>query len=171
MRRRNDRKEVLMKVQAVMTRDVRVVKEKGSLADAGCIMADFDCGVLPVMNDQGRLVGILTDRDICLSVAKKNQLPSRIPVGQAMSSKVVSCGPDDDIQVALRTMRSQQVRRLPVLGNDGSLVGILSMDDVVVNASATARAASPPEVTQGEAVSTLKAIYGSRPTRNPIIVP
>jgi CBS domain-containing protein len=159
-----------MKVHTVMTKDVRVVNAKSSLAVAGEAMAEFGCGVLPVVDAQSKVIGILTDRDVCVTLARRNQLASQIPVYRAMSTDVVFCGPDDDIQMALRTMRSQQVRRLPVLGDDGALVGILSMDDVVVNATSWAGNVCP-EVTPGEAVVTLRAIYGSRSARIPPVPP
>ena len=157
-----------MKVRAVMTKTVKFVGPRSDLASAGRMMAENDCGALPVVEDGGRVVGIVTDRDICLAMTAKNRYASGIPVSEVMSKKVYSCGPDEDIQTALRTMQTKQVRRLPVVNDDGKLQGILSMDDVVLHASSP-RASTPPEVTYSEALGTLQGIYKSRPSRRRII--
>jgi CBS domain-containing protein len=157
-----------MKTRAVMTKTVKYVGPNSDLASAGRVMAENDCGALPIIDEKGRVIGIVTDRDICLALTAKNRLASEIPVTDVMSTKVYSCGPDDDIQTALRTMQNKQVRRLPVLNEDGKLQGILSMDDIVLRASSV-RAATPPEVTYGEALNTLQEIYKSRPSRARII--
>ena len=157
-----------MKIRALMTKPVRYVGPKSDLAFAGRVMAENDCGALPVVDEMGRVVGILTDRDICLALSAKNRLAAEVPVAEVMSTRVYFCGTDDDVQTALRTMQNKQVRRLPVLNENGKLQGILSMDDIVLRAS-SAGAATPPEITSGEALDTLQGIYKSRPSRARII--
>jgi CBS domain-containing protein len=146
-----------MKVREVMTRNPNSCRPDSTLPDAARIMANVDCGVLPVVDDETRVVGILTDRDICLAVGAKDRLPSEILVKEIMKPKIVACSPDDDVHIALRTMKNNRVRRLPVLDERGKMTGILSMDDVVLHAGEIKK--KKEDLTYGEAVTTLKAIY------------
>ena len=159
-----------MKVRAVMNKPVKTVNAASSLAAAGKIMSENDCGVLPVVDEKNQVIGVLTDRDVCLALTAKNRLASEVVVEEAMSPRVFACGPDDEIQAALETMEYRLVRRLPVLDDSRKLVGILSIDDIVIHAG-PATAKRPAEVTYGEAFSTLKAICGTRLSHPPLIVP
>ena len=145
-----------MRVRDLMRREPRVTRPDASLAAAGRVMAEVDCGILPVVDD-GRLVGVITDRDVCLAVARQERAASQIEVRRAISADLHTCGPEAAVSDALATMREHRVRRLPVLGPDRALAGILSMDDVVL--------ATRPEGTPGftgpaygEVVETLRAI-------------
>lgn len=128
-----------MKVREIMRCDVRVARPESNLASAGLIMLEAGCGVLPVVAEHGEVVGMITDRDICLAVALRDRPPSEVVVAQAMSDAVYGCRATDDVEEALRVMRDQRVRRLPVLDAHGRLEGILSLDDVVL----FARSGSP----------------------------
>jgi CBS domain-containing protein len=123
-----------MQVRDVMRRDPYICSPGMSLAQAGRIMAEAHCGVLPVVGngEEERVVGVITDRDICLAVAKRDRPPSEIQVRQVMSGEVYGCAADDDLRDALRTMCERQVRRLPVVTSTGRLQGILALDDVIV---------------------------------------
>jgi CBS domain-containing protein len=101
--------------------------------------------------DGGKLVGVVTDRDMYVALATRNKPASQITVGEVSTGKVWACGPDDDVHAALDTMASQRVRRLPVT-QDGALVGVISMNDLVLAAGAE------KEVRNDEVVATLKAI-------------
>ena len=158
-----------MKVRAVMNKPVQTIPAESSLAAAGKIMSENDCGVLPVVDARNQVIGVLTDRDVCLALASKNRLASEVSVHETMSPRVFACGPDDEVQTALETMQYRLVRRLPVLDDERRLVGILSIDDIVIHAGPTA-AKPPSEVTYGEAFDTLKAICGLRATHPPLIV-
>lgn len=116
-----------MKVRELMRHPVRTVTADDSLSDAAALMAARDVGALAVV-EEGRLIGILTDRDIATR-AVANRLRGRARVGEAMTPKVLSCAPDDEIDAALETMAAQQVRRLPVCSADGELVGMISVGD------------------------------------------
>jgi CBS domain-containing protein len=118
----------------VTTAGVKACAPGASLSEAAALMWENDCGVLPVVGEGGRVVGMITDRDICFGAATKNRAPSGITVGEVMTGRVFACGPEDDIHDALKTMRHERVRRLPVVGEDGALEGVLSMDDVVLRA-------------------------------------
>ena len=116
-----------MKVRELMRHPVRTVTPNDSLSDAAAVMAARDVGALAVVAD-GRLAGIVTDRDIATR-AVANRLRGRAPVAEVMTTKVLSCGPEDEIDAVLETMAAQQVRRLPVCSADGELVGMISIGD------------------------------------------
>ena len=146
-----------MKVKDVMTVGAKACMPETSLADAATLMWDNDCGALPVLNVEDRVVGIITDRDICFGATTKNRPPSEVSVGEVITGEVFACGPEDDIRDALKTMRRERVRRLPVLGEAGTLEGIVSMNDVVLKAEGQADGRTP-ELSYGDVVETYKAI-------------
>jgi CBS domain-containing protein len=161
--------EDTMKVRAVMNKPVQTVSADSSLAEAGKRMAENDCGVLPVIDGNGRVIGILTDRDVCLALATKNRLAKDVATHEVMALHVYACGADDDLAKALETMRRQLVRRLPVVDDAGKLVGILSIDDIIIQAGPAS--ATPAGVTYGEAFTTMRAVCGTRVSHPPLIVP
>lgn len=124
-----------MKVHDIMKREPCYTTPGADLAKVGRLMADAGCGFLPVVGDEERVVGVLTDRDVALAVTTRDRKPSEIQVREVMSGEVWDCGPDDDIREALGVMRERKVRRLPVLTHD-RLEAILSLDDVVLEAQA-----------------------------------
>ncbi len=155
-----------MKIKEIMNRPVKSIASDKSLREAGRLMAENDCGVLPVVDQIENVVGILTDRDVCLALATEDRRPSEVLARDVMSSNVFFCRPDDEPQTALSTMQHRLVRRLPVIDEDGKLAGIVSIDDIIMHASPVT-AARLAEVTYGEAFSTLKAICGIRAARRP----
>jgi CBS domain-containing protein len=92
-------------------------------------MWEQNCGVVPVV-DQGRVLGLLTDRDICMATYTQGKPPGAIPVAQAMSHQVYGCSADDSIGAALSLMAEQRLHRLPVLSPDGHLTGMLALADI-----------------------------------------
>lgn len=125
-----------MKVRDLMHRQPRVTSPGSSLAAAGKIMAEVDCGCLPVVGDEDRVVGVITDRDISLALTRLDRRASEIQVRQVMSGEVFTCGPDDDVREAMGVMRKRRVRRLVVVDDSRNLAGILSLDDIVLEARA-----------------------------------
>src|SRR5918993_4730910 len=122
-----------MKVQDIMTSDVEACGPESDLAEAAAIMWRKDCGSVPIVDAEQRIVGMITDRDICMAVCTRNKLATELKVGEVMSGKVFACAPDDNIRDAMETMQSSQLRRLPVVDADGKLRGILSINDVVLH--------------------------------------
>ena len=122
-----------MKVKDLMTPAPRSCSPEATLAAAAKIMGAQTCGARPVV-DAGRTVAMLTDRDICLAVAREDRRPSEMRVEEAMSKGIHFLGKDDPIGRALQLMRRWRVRRLPVLGEDGSLEGILTLNDIAMRA-------------------------------------
>ena len=146
-----------MKVKEVMTAGAKACMPETSLADAALLMWENDCGALPVLSVEDKVVGMITDRDICFGATTKNSAPTVVSVGEIITGKVFTCGPEDDIREALMTMRRERVRRLPVVEADGRLRGIVSMNDVVLKAEEKAKGKAP-ELTYGDVVQTYKAI-------------
>lgn len=146
-----------MKVKEIMTVDPKACTTTTNLAEAASFMWDHDCGILPVVGDGGRVVGLITDRDICIGGATKNGNLSSIAVEEIMTGKVYSCAPEDDLRKALKTMQERKVRRLPVVAPDGTLEGILSINDITLNAKET-RGTRIPDVSFRAVVQTYKAI-------------
>jgi CBS domain-containing protein len=121
-----------MKVQNVMTTNVACCSPDTDLAAAAGLLWKHDCGPLPVTDHEGKVVGMITDRDICMAAATKNRLASEIPVREVMTGAVHACHINDDIKSAIKTMRNEKVLRLPVVNDDGRLLGILSMNDIMI---------------------------------------
>lgn len=142
-----------MKVQEVMTQDVKACFPDTNLAAAAMLMWENDCGVLPVVVNGGSTVGVITDRDIAIAVGTRGRAPQELRVDEVIQGPVVACSLDDDVHTALMTMRKDKLRRLPVLNNEGELKGILSINDVVLHAQKGNKGLDYDDV-----VSTFKAI-------------
>jgi CBS domain-containing protein len=150
-----------MKVQDIMTTDVETCGPESDLGAAATTMWKRDCGSVPVVDGEGKVVGMITDRDICMAVATRNKLASAIKVGEVISGRVYACSPDDRIEDALETMQSAQLRRLPVVDDDGRLHGILSINDVVLHSR---RGRSKKHVAHRDVMTTLKVLSEHRET-------
>lgn len=123
-----------MKVQDIMTRNVRTCGRSANLADAAMIMWHNDCGVVPIVDADGRASGVITDRDICMATATRPLRASEIRVGDVITGELFTCRPDESIRNALQSMAHHKVRRLVVIDHEGRLVGILSMNDLALHA-------------------------------------
>jgi CBS domain-containing protein len=124
-----------MDVGELLTHPAVTCRATDSLATAAQRMWDHDCGALPVVGEGDGLVGIITDRDICMATLLQGRAPHEIPVETAMARHVVSVRPDHHLADAEELMISHRVRRLPVVGHDGRVVGILSLDDLARHAA------------------------------------
>lgn len=125
-----------MKVREVMTRDVQTSTPGASLTEVAKLMRDGDCGIVPLVDVDGRVAGVLTDRDITMTLVSTARGPNRIAASEIMVRAVHTCGPDDDVRAAMRVMQHYKVRRLPVVDDRGTLKGLLSIDDVILRALA-----------------------------------
>lgn len=151
----------MMRVKDLMTSPVRSCGPNTNLAAAAMIMWESDCGALPVVNPEGKVVGMLTDRDICMAVATKHRDASDISVGETSSGKMCACSPQDDIKEAFRIMAKERIRRLPVVNEDGRLHGILCMNDLILQAE-KAEKRKAPALSYDEVMRTLKIISAHR---------
>ncbi len=140
-----------MKVEEVMRHEASTCAAEATLVEAGRTMARVGCGMLPVVDAERRVVGVLTDRDVCCALALREPTAREPLVRAVMSREVVSCRRRDDLASALATMRLCRVRRLPVINGDNRLEGVLSLDDIVLHVGNGGPAAE-------EIVATLRAL-------------
>jgi len=114
--------------------------------------------MLPVVNPEEKVIGVVTDRDLCIALGTRNRLAGEIAVWDVASDKVFACNPEDDIHTALATIAKSKVRRLPVINTAGKLEGILSMDDVVLHSESKV-SGKTPGLSYDDVVDTLKKLY------------
>lgn len=149
-----------MQVTQIMTTNVATCPPDTNLAVVSKLMWDRDCGFVPVIDAAGKVAGVITDRDICIASATRRKLPEQITAAQAMRGQPIHTSqPDDTVEKALATMKQFQVRRLPVIAADGTLKGIVSMNDIVL---ASQQKEGPAAA---DIVSTLAAICAHRPAK------
>lgn len=122
-----------MKVRHVMTKSAVCCSPDTNIGAAVELLWSHSCGMLLVVSNEGKLVGIITDRDICIAMGTRNRLAGDLMVREVAATTVASCRPDDEIHSAMRTMAEHHVRRLPVVDDHNVPVGVLSMDDIVVH--------------------------------------
>ena len=125
-----------MKLRDFMTQGVHTVRANDTLQTAAGKMWEHDCGSLPVVNEQGRVIAMITDRDACMAAYTQGKPLADIPVSTAMSHGVITCHLEDTPFAAERAMRERQIRRLPIIDDAGRLVGIVSLNDIVLEAVA-----------------------------------
>lgn len=142
-----------MKVRDIMTEPVATCTPQTSLAVAAGRMRDMDYGTLAVVDTAGRLVGIITDRDVCLALAGTRRSAANMAVHETMTPKVVAVFADDDVHDALAAMKRHRVRRVPVRDASGFLEGMLSIEDVVL------RGLEKNGIETRELVDALRAMY------------
>ncbi len=148
-----------MKVNDVMIRDVRACDPDINLENVAMIMWNNDIGAVPVVDQSGRPLAVITDRDIAMATALNHR-----PLWEMTSREVTqnrplyTCNEQDDIKTALKIMWAQKVRRLPVVNGTGQLQGILSIDDVIVLAERGMRGQGSPELSYDDAMNALKAV-------------
>ena len=150
-----------MHVEQIMSRPAVTCGVNETLNEAARLMWEHDTGVMPVVDDGGRIVGMITDRDICMAAYTQGGALGAIPVANVMSMIVVSCGPQDTVETAEQAMRERQVRRVAVVDPEGRPLGLLSVNDVV---RAAIRARKKDGVDRG-LLQTLAAIC--EPRRQP----
>jgi CBS domain-containing protein len=122
--------EVDMRVVDIMTKNVTCVASHEALSTAARLMWDCDCGALPVVDGEGKAIGMITDRDICMATWSRDQSPSQLRVSDGMSRQVFCCSSSDSLADAKELMRQKQIRRIPVVDTSGRLCGIVSLADI-----------------------------------------
>jgi CBS domain-containing protein len=145
-----------MKVKDIMTTEVGYCTPDSNLSTAVSIMWNKDCGAVPVVAD-GKVVGVITDRDVAVAAATTNQPLGNLPVSAVVNGPVHTCQAEDGIEAAIAAMQDNKVRRLPVVDADGALVGIVSINDLVRRAG-KATSAKSNTVAQKDVLETLKAM-------------
>ena len=147
-----------MRVEQIMSRPAVTCRQDDALDTAAGLMWDNDCGVVPVVGDDGAVVGILTDRDICMAAYTQGKHLRAIPVSRAMAKQVFSCRPDHSLEAAEGLMTERRVRRLPVVDGVGHLVGVISLNDIAREAASSPKGNGA----QREVANTLAAICQPR---------
>ena len=121
-------------IRDVMTANPRSLESGSNTVEAARIMRDEDVGIIPVVEGD-KLIGTVTDRDIAIRVVAEGKDPAKATVGEIASRELVTIDPQQDLDEALRLMARHQVRRLPVVEEDGTLVGIVAQKDIAQHAS------------------------------------
>ncbi len=161
-----------MRIKQLMTSDVATCRPDSNLAVVAQLMWDRDCGLVPVVDATGKVVGVITDRDVCIAAATRRLAPEQITAAQAMSHQPIhTIRPDDRVEQALAMMKRFQVRRLPVVGADRALKGIVSLNDLVLatqgvvatQGGLATQAKDGP--TAADILNTLAAICAHRPAK------
>ena len=127
-----------MNVSELMSTAAKACSTNDTLQRAAQIMWENDCGIVPVVDGDARVVGMITDRDICMAAYTRGQPLWQIPVSNAMAKRVHGVRESDPLDVVEALMRRVRVRRVPVLDGDGRLKGILSMNDLARHARPSA---------------------------------
>jgi CBS domain-containing protein len=140
-----------MIVNQLMNKNVHACTPETTLSEAARIMWEWDLGFLPVVDGESRVIGAITDRDICMAAYTQGVPLRAIKVESAMAREVRTCTPDETLPAAQAKMRKTQIRRLPVIDDDGHVVGIISLADLAQDAhhvsGAPAGHLAPDEVT------------------------
>src|SRR5882672_994234 len=150
-----------MKVKDVFRSGVKTCTAVTCLDAVGRIMWESDCGAVPVVNAEGKAVGMLTDRDLAMALAAKDRGASQIFVREISSGVIFTCGPEDEVTDAALKMRTHQVRRLAVTDPQGILLGVLSLKDLALAANGTSG------ISYEEVAKTLQTVSKPRTEERP----
>jgi CBS domain-containing protein len=156
-----------VKVQQMMNRAVCACHPEDSLNRAAQLMWDNSCGAMVVVDAYRKPIGFLTDRDICMAAYTRGKHLHELTVEGAMASRIVCCRVDDELTAAMDVMREKHVRRLPVVERDGTLAGILSLDDVAYEAGRSLRGATNYHLREQVADVFIAICHGRVSARSP----
>lgn len=158
-----------MRIEQLMQKKLASVTAEQSLDDAARMLWEGDCGCVPVVSEDGshRVVGMLTDRDICMAAYTQGKSLREMRVRGAMSCDVRTCRPGDSIEDVEAILSSAQVRRLPVVDEADQLVGIISLSDLA-RAAARCRKQKKPALDEAAVAETLAAICQPREMGSPV---
>lgn len=148
-----------MYVRDVMSANICCCTPQDDLEAVALMMMDNDVGSVPIANERGQPLGMITDRDIALAAAARHKALWELRAEDFVTGQPVSsCGVDDDIHTALSLMQQAQVHRLPVINGDGEILGMLSLDDIITYAERGVRGMGAPDLSYDDTVMTLKAV-------------
>lgn len=150
-----------MRVKDAMTVNPSYCHPATNLGSATELMWKANCGFLPVADADGKVVGVVTDRDICIALGTRSRLAGEVTVAELMTGAIAVCRPSDDIKLALETMRDAKVRRLPVVTREGVLVGVISLDDILSRAE-VGKMGKKPELSSDEVIEVYQGIARSQ---------
>ena len=159
-----------MKVSERMSSAVCTLGAHESLERAAQIMWEHDCGCVPIVDHEQHLVGVITDRDICMGAYTQGGCLRDIPVHRCMSRAAHVCSPEDSLESAASRMGAQQVRRLPVVDGEGHVVGILALGDLA-RTIGTTRGGPQKQALGGEVARALSSISEPRSAHMDDVIP
>ncbi|MGI9285874.1 MAG: CBS domain-containing protein [Pseudomonadales bacterium] len=149
----------MLQVNELMSRDVSACTPDSALDEVAQMMWEKDCGAIPVVDNDNKPVGVITDRDIAMGSVLQHEASWNIKAQDISKDKeVYSCRDEDDVHDALQLMQDKQIRRLPVVDNDGHLTGMLSLNDVIIRATKTKKS----NLSYEDAITTLKSVSAQR---------
>src|SRR5262245_6269467 len=154
-----------MKIEDVMTRRVVAARADTDLSHVARLMWDNDCGSVPVVDAEDKVVGIVTDRDLCMSANFSGRALRELRAASCMAAAVVTCRPDDAPHAVARVMGAKKVRRVPVIDEGGRLIGLVSVGDLL--SAAAAAPAKEKKAIHAALVDALTAIC-ARPSREEV---
>jgi len=140
-----------MKVSALFHRTVTSCTNRDTLDQAAALLWRHDIGCLPVLGDEGQLIGMITDRDIAMAAFLQGAPLRSITVSSVMSKEMATCQSEDDIETVVQTLIARRIRRVPVVDGAGRLIGIISLNDI-------ARAATANELPTAGVAAVLTAL-------------
>lgn len=123
-----------MKCSHIMTKNIKACHPESSIKEAVQLMKQLNCGVIPVVDDDNVLLGIVTDRDIVMYTVLNDKEPELTFLREFMTTPVFTCNANDDLDTAIHKMIKHQVRRIPIVDNNHKLLGLISLGDVAVKA-------------------------------------
>jgi len=147
-----------MKVKDLMVSEVKCCGNFDTLNTAAQLMWDHDIGCVPVVDAEGHVLGMLTDRDVCMAAYTQGVALRDSVVTSVMSKEVFFCAPEDDLATAEELMRVKQVRRLPVVDAQGHLAGIISLNDIARECAREAGLKKAREVSDSEIAGVLASV-------------
>jgi CBS domain-containing protein len=162
--------KLVMMISQIMTTHVHTCGPDDRLNVPAQIMWDHDCGCVPVVDADRRVIGMITDRDICMAAHTQARAPQEIPTSEVMAKRLVVCRLSHRIESVEQLMMQARVHRLPVLDDDDHLVGIVSLNDLAVRATIE-RSHGVRGVADLEQVALTLAVIGEHraPSTSPII--
>lgn len=151
-----------MRIQDVCTLSARSCSKDATLAEVGRLMRATGLGFLPVVDETGRVVGVVTDRDLLKALMLAERPAESIPLQGLLGAPLVTCRLTDGVRDALRIMRTMKIHRLPVVDGAGVLQGVVSFGDLAL-AARPERQAGPTDLTDEDIVLALKLLCADRP--------
>jgi CBS domain-containing protein len=148
-----------MKVEQLMTKDVASCCPDETLNEAARLMWERDCGFVPIVDgERRRVLGVVTDRDVCMATYTRGQPLTQIRIGDVMSGGIRTCRPGEDLKTAEATMREAKVHRLPVVDDADQLLGVISLADIAREAAREAGSKRKQVTTSevGEAIAEIR---------------
>jgi CBS domain-containing protein len=147
-----------MKVMEIMSSSPTSCRPETDLAAAAMMMWDGDCGILPIVTEDQKLRGVITDRDICIALGSRHRRAEEMTVQEVSNAAVFSCRPEEDVHKAMTTMSQHQIRRLPVTSPEGKLVGMVSLKDLVLAVGKSEKGRKGSELKVEEVLRTFQDI-------------